>query len=156
MGICLSLTAYTSDDLQAILNDETAQNSSIDQAKCDLDKIWGEIHYLLTQSHEPQDSLLSNAIFLPHTPFDDMGLSEEEMEDIMEEMGFAPATYLLAEEIPAIAAELSKQEFEKLWENAQDELSIDDKDWLRDVFTELCAFYQTAAENQHGVLGLLY
>ena len=162
MGICLTLSAYTPDDLQILIAEEAAQDGPTAQAECDLDKLWYDLHYLLTRSYDPQDSLLSNAVYLPHNSLDDADLDEAEkaaiMESVVAEMGWPPVAYLLAEEAAAVAAELDRQDFEKLWENARAELDNDDddKEWLQKTFDKLCAFYRNAANNRHGVLGMLY
>lgn len=158
MGISLALSAYTPDDLQILIAGETAQGKLTAQVEYDLDKIWYDLHYLLTHSCEPQDTLLSNALYLPHNPLDDMGLDEEEIESLIKEMGAPPVAYLLEEEVAAVAAELDRQDFEKLWENTRTELANDDddKEWLQEAFVKLRAFYRNAADNCHSVLGMLY
>ena len=162
MGISLALSAYTPDDLQILIAGEAEQDAPSAQSKCDLDKLWYELHYLLTQSYDPKGSLLSNALYLPHNPLDDADLDEAEkvaiMESVVAEMGWSPVAYLLEEEVAAIATELGRQDFEELWENTYTELDNDDddKEWLREAFLKLRAFYRIAADNHNGVLGMLY
>jgi len=112
-------------------------------ASISLEKAWHGVHYLLCGKVEPGTDLASQAV---------MGGTE-----VGEDLGYGPARYFEADEVAAIARELSRPNLEAemmaRWDPARmEQLGIypagfqpDDKQWLMDAFRDLRQFYVDAS-----------
>jgi hypothetical protein len=112
-------------------------------ASISLDKAWHGVHYLLCGKAEPGTGLASQAV---------MGGTE-----VGDDLGYGPARYFEADEVAAIARELSRPNLEAemmaRWDRDQMvQLGIypggfepDDDQWLMKAFRELRQFYVDAS-----------
>jgi hypothetical protein len=112
-------------------------------ASISLEKAWHGVHFLLCGKVQPGSDLASQAV---------MGGTE-----IGDDLGYGPARYFEADEVAAIARELSRPNLEAemmaRWDPDQmEQLGIypagfkpDDKQWLMDAFRELRQFYVDAS-----------
>ena len=112
-------------------------------ASLSIEKAWHGVHYLLCGKVEPGTDLASQAV---------MGGTE-----VGEDLGYGPARYFEADEVAAIARELSRPNLEAemmaRWNPAQmEQLGIypagfkpDDQQWLMNAFRDLKKFYDDAS-----------
>jgi hypothetical protein len=112
-------------------------------ASLSIEKAWHGVHYLLCGKVEPGTDLASQAV---------MGGTE-----VGDDLGYGPARYFEADEVAAIARELSRPNLEAemmaRWDPAQmGQLSIypagfkpHDDQWLMDAFRDLRQFYVDAS-----------
>ena len=119
-------------------------------ADISLDKAWHGVHYLLCGKAEPGTDLASQAI---------MGGT-----DVGDDLGYGPARYFEADEVAAIARELSRPNLEAemmaRWDPDQMvQLGIypagfepDDDKWLMDAFRKLRQFYVDASAAKMAVV----
>jgi hypothetical protein len=113
----------------------------------DLDKLYNELHLLLTGEDFPldlpeTDNLLSLAL-----------IASESIEGT-EEYGYGPARYIKPAMVKRIAAELSSKSYEQLCEQngiSAEECGFDDEDFKVE-FDGLKSFYESAADNQQAVV----
>ena len=113
-------------------------------ASLSIDKAWHGVHYLLCGKVEPDSALASQAV---------MGGTE-----IGEDLGYGPARYFDANEVAAIARELSRPTLEAEMTARFDPAQMatlgiypgqfdagDDRKWLMDEFRKLRQFYVDAS-----------
>ena len=112
-------------------------------ANISLDKAWHGVHYLLCGKVEPGADLASQAV---------MGGTE-----IGDDLGYGPARYFEADEVAAIARELSRPNLEAEMTARFDAarmvnlgiypggFDVADKQWLMDAFHQLRQFYTDAS-----------
>ncbi|MGF6147793.1 Domain of uncharacterised function (DUF1877) [Kingella potus] len=171
MGLCVVLQAYTEDDLNQILTggsgfDALQEEENRAVAECDLDKLWDCLRYALTRSPEFEDTPLNNAVCGTHSVLEYVDLSPEECAEL--DPSEVPS-YSTVGDVAEISAALNALDFAKQlgeisaaeWEKSdvyRSDLFGDDPeivDFLIELFDELRAFYQTAAEQKCGVLSTL-
>lgn len=119
-------------------------------ASISLDKAWHGVHYLLCGKAEPGTDLASQAV---------MGGTE-----VGDDLGYGPARYFEADEVAAIARELSRPNLEAemmaRWDrDKMVQLGIypagfepDDDKWLMDAFRNLRQFYVDASAAKMAVV----
>jgi Domain of unknown function (DUF1877) len=132
----------------------SAQPSKKAGASLSIDKAWHGVHYLLCGKAEPGSDLASQAI---------MGGTE-----VGEDLGYGPARYFDANEVAAIARELSRPnleaEMDARWDPDKMEslgiypgqfIATEDRQWLMDSFRKLRQFYVDASAAKLAVVTCL-
>jgi hypothetical protein len=132
----------------------SAQPSKKGGASISIDKAWHGVHYLLCGKVEPGSDVASQAV---------MGGTE-----VGEDMGYGPARYFDANEVAAIARELSRPnleaEMDARWDpDKMADLGIypgqfvatEDRQWLMDAFRQLRQFYVDASAAKLAVVTCL-
>ncbi|MGA9721169.1 MAG: YfbM family protein [Candidatus Binatus sp.] len=123
-------------------------------ASISIDKAWHGVHYLLCGKVEPGSDLVSQAV---------MGGTE-----VGEDLGYGPARYFDANEVAAIARELTRPnleaEMDARWDpDKMADLGIypgqfvatEDRQWLMDAFRQLRQFYVDASAAKLAVVTCL-
>ncbi|HZC45240.1 MAG TPA: YfbM family protein, partial [Candidatus Acidoferrum sp.] len=112
-------------------------------ASISIDKAWHGVHYLLCGQAEPGSDLASQAV---------MGGTE-----IGDDLGYGPARYFEADEVTALARQLTRPNLEAemtaRFDPAQmaklgiypSQFSAGDEKWLMDAFRQLRQFYVDAS-----------
>lgn len=132
----------------------SAQPSKKGGASLSIDKAWHGVHYLLCGKVEPGSDVASQAV---------MGGTE-----VGEDLGYGPARYFEADEVAAIARELSRPNLEAEMDARWDPdkmaslgiypgqfIATEDRQWLMDAFRKLRQFYVDASAAKLAVVTCL-
>lgn len=149
-GRVLAKAAGLSNDPPASGGNPQASGKGADLS---IEKAWHGVHYLLCGKDQPGTDLVSQVV---------MGGT-----DVGDDLGYGPARYFSADEVAAIARELSRPNLEAEMATRWDpdkmmtlgiypaQFDSDDEQWLMDAFRKLRQFYIDASAAKLAVVACL-